>query len=117
MLPRPALRILAVAGLAALVLAGCGRRGALEPPGASAAATPVAGTSGSSEVKTGRLLPDSIGLGGGQAEPNAEAVRAGDELSPGAVPPSGSEAPVVTTKGAKRGYRIPKEPFILDPLL
>ncbi len=82
MLPRPALRILAVAGLAALVLAGCGRRGALEPPGASAAA-PAAGTSGSSEVKTGRLLPDSIGLGGGQAEPNAAAVRAGDELSRG----------------------------------
>jgi predicted small lipoprotein YifL len=116
MLPRPALRILAVAGLAALALAGCGRRGALEPPGASATTT-APGSSGSSGVKTARILPDSIGLGGGQAEPEAEAVRAGDELSPAAIPPSGTEAPVQTTKGAKRGYRIPKEPFILDPLL
>ncbi|GJE37457.1 LPS translocon maturation chaperone LptM [Methylobacterium persicinum] len=117
MLPRPALRLLAVAGLAALALAGCGRRGALEPPQASATA-PAAATNGAgSAVKTGRILPDSIGLGGGQAEPDAEAVRAGDELAPSAIPPSGSEAPVQTTKGAKRGYRIPKEPFILDPLL
>jgi len=116
MLPRPALRILAVASLAALALAGCGRRGALEPPQASAAPTAPA-NAGRPEVKTGRLLPDSIGLGGGQAEPEAEAVRAGDELSPGAIPPAGSEAPVTTTKGAKRGYRIPKEPFLLDPLL
>lgn len=119
MLPRSALRLLAVAGLAALALAGCGRRGALEPPQASAP-TPAAvsqGNSGGAAVKTARILPDSIGLGGGQAEPEPEAVRAGDELPPSAIPPSGSEAPVQTTKGAKRGYRIPKDPFILDPLL
>lgn len=116
MLPRSALRLLAVAGLAALALAGCGRRGALEPPQASAPATTTTGGAASS-VKTARILPGSIGLGGGQAEPEAEAVRAGDELAPSAIPPSGTEAPVETTKGAKRGYRIPKEPFILDPLL
>ncbi|MCJ2014789.1 LPS translocon maturation chaperone LptM [Methylobacterium sp. J-076] len=115
MLPRPALRLLAVAGLAALALAGCGRRGALEPPEASAPA-PTTNGAGSS-VKTARILPGSIGLGGGQAEPEPEAIRAGDELPLSATPPSGTEAPVQTTKGAKRGYRIPKEPFILDPLL
>jgi len=44
-------------------------------------------------------------------------VRAGDELSAAAVPPGGTEAPVETSRGARRGYRVPKEPFILDPLL
>jgi predicted small lipoprotein YifL len=117
MLPRPTLTLLAVAGLAALALGGCGRRGALEPPEASASSAVTPNGAASSGVKTARILPGSIGLGGGQAEPDAESVRAGDELSPSAIPPSGSEAPVQTTKGAKRGYRIPKEPFILDPLL
>ncbi|GJD34474.1 LPS translocon maturation chaperone LptM [Methylobacterium aerolatum] len=115
MLPRPALTILAVTSLAALALGGCGRRGALEPPQAAAPAAPAGPNA--SAPKTARILPGSIGLGGGQAEPEAEAVRAGDELAAGAIPPSGTEAPVQTTKGAKRGYRIPKEPFILDPLL
>ncbi|MBE7244709.1 MAG: hypothetical protein INR63_07160 [Actinomycetospora chiangmaiensis] len=117
MLPRSTLTFLAVTSLAALALGGCGRRGALEPPQASASAGATAATGTSAGPKTARILPGSIGLGGGQAEPEAEAVRAGDELSPGAIPPSGTEAPVQTTKGAKRGYRIPKEPFILDPLL
>ena len=33
------------------------------------------------------------------------------------VPPGGTEAPVETSRGARRGYRVPKEPFIQDPLL
>jgi predicted small lipoprotein YifL len=113
MLPRFPLGLLAVA-LAALALGGCGRRGALEPPQAAARPAPVNPASG---PKTARILPGSIGLGGGQAEPEPEAVRAGDELPLSATPPSGTEAPVQTGRGAKRGYRIPKEPFILDPLL
>ncbi|WP_331304135.1 hypothetical protein [Methylobacterium oryzae] len=44
-------------------------------------------------------------------------MRAGDELSAAAVPPGGTDAPVETSRGARRGYRVPKEPFILDPLL
>ncbi len=118
MLPRSALQILFVAGLSALTLAGCGRRGSLEPPPtAGAPAATTAPTGNPSSVKTARILPGSIGLGGGQAEPEAEAVRAGDELPASAVPPAGTEAPIQTSKGAKRGYRIPKDPFILDPLL
>lgn len=118
MLPRSALQILFVAGLSAVALAGCGRRGSLEPPPTAAApAATTAPTGNGTSVKSARILPGSIGLGGGQAEPEAEAVRAGDELPSSAIPPSGTEAPVQTTKGAKRGYRIPKEPFILDPLL
>lgn len=110
---RAASKILATMGLAALAASGCGRRGALEPP--QAAAT-VAGGSPQT-VNSARTLPDSIGLGGGRAEPDPDAVRAGDELAQAAVPPSGTEAPIQTSRGAKRGYRIPKDPFILDPLL
>ncbi|MDB5646944.1 MAG: hypothetical protein JWQ05_2613, partial [Methylobacterium sp.] len=54
---------------------------------------------------------------GGTAAPEPDAVRAGDELDALAVPGSGAEAPVKTTRGAKRGYVIPQRPFLLDPLL
>ncbi|MDP4005258.1 lipoprotein [Methylobacterium sp. NEAU K] len=109
----PALKLLATAGLVALAVSACGRRGALEPPQASAPVAPARADS----VNGRRSLPVSVGLGGGVAEPEAAAVRAGDELSGAAVPPGGTGAPVETSRGAKRGYRIPKEPFILDPLL
>lgn len=112
--PKPVLKLLAVAGLAALTLCACGRRGALEPPQAAA---PVGASRASGAVNGPRTLPDGIGLGGGTGEPEASAVRSGDQLALSAVPPSGTEAPVETSRGAKRGYRIPKEPFILDPLL
>lgn len=114
MFPNPVLKRLAAIGLAALALSACGRRGALEPPQPVA---PLKTSQASATVNGPRTLPDGIGLGGGTGEPAADAVRAGDELALSAVPPSGTEAPVETTRGAKRGYRIPKEPFILDPLL
>jgi hypothetical protein len=38
-------------------------------------------------------------------------------VSGGGVPRGGTDAPVETSRGARRGYRVPKEPFILDPLL
>ena len=62
-------------------------------------------------------VPGGPILGGGAATPEPDAVRAGDELDTLAVPGSGAEAPVKTTRGAKRGYVVPKEPFLLDPLL
>ncbi|MCJ2142363.1 LPS translocon maturation chaperone LptM [Methylobacterium sp. E-066] len=115
MLSSPALKLLAVSGLVALGVSACGRRGALEPP-QTAAPTPTA-QAGSDSVNGRRTLPVSVGLGGGAEEPTAEGVRTGDELSVAAVPPGGTGAPIETSRGAKRGYRIPKEPFILDPLL
>ncbi|MDP4021976.1 lipoprotein [Methylobacterium sp. NEAU 140] len=121
MLPRPALTLLAASALAALAVSACGRRGALEPPQA-AALGPAAGAQAApgavpGVVQGARTLPDSVGLGGGRPEPDPTAVRAGDELSLSAVPPAGTEAPIQTSRGAKRGYRIPRDPFILDPLL
>ncbi|WP_457105864.1 hypothetical protein [Methylobacterium sp. P5_C11] len=114
MLSNPILKLLAVSGLVALAASACGRRGGLEPPQATAPATakPV-----SDAVGGRRTLPVSVGLGGGAPEPDAASVRAGDELSAAAVPPGGTDAPVETSRGARRGYRVPKEPFILDPLL
>lgn len=117
MLPNRALTLLAAIGLA-LTVSACGRRGALEAPVASAG--PGTGmTAGASAGATAspRQLPGSVGLGGGSATPDPDAVRAGDELSLSAVPAGGSEAPIETSRGAKRGYRVPKAPFILDPLL
>ncbi|MEL6061266.1 MULTISPECIES: LPS translocon maturation chaperone LptM [unclassified Methylobacterium] len=117
MLSNPALKLFAASGLAALALAGCGRRGALEPPQTSAPAPANAAQAGSDTVNGRRTLPVSVGLGGGAPEPDPASVRAGDELSTAAVPPGGTEAPVQTSRGARRGYRVPKDPFILDPLL
>jgi predicted small lipoprotein YifL len=113
MLPTRALTLLAAIGLA-LTVSACGRRGALEAPVASAAPGPAAPGGATASP---RQLPGSVGLGGGSATPDPDAVRAGDELSLSAVPAGGSEAPIETSRGAKRGYRVPKTPFILDPLL
>lgn len=97
-----------------LAASGCGRRGSLEPPQA-AATQPRPEVSGA--TASARQLPGSVGLGGGSAAPNQAAVASGDELSPTAVTNAGTDAPVETSRGAKRGYTIPKQPFILDPLL
>jgi predicted small lipoprotein YifL len=78
----PVARALLIAGLVALGLTACGRRGALEAP------------------------PDP-------SAPQAQA-QTGNEEDEGTVP-----SPVGTPrqKASKKGYVIPKEPFVLDPLL
>jgi len=113
------LTTLAALGLVALAASGCGRRGGLEPPPGSAAPTrPVAGGSSTLGAPASpRALPQSVGLGGGTATPDPDAVRAGDELDAAAVASGGTESPILTTRGAKRGYVVPKQPFFLDPIL
>ncbi|WP_375463201.1 lipoprotein [uncultured Methylobacterium sp.] len=111
--PIRALTLPLAAILVALAVTGCGRRGALEPPDAGVKPQKT----GAPTATGARSLPQSIGLGGGSAEPDPLAVQAGDELSASAIPPSGTEAPVQTSRGAKRGYKIPKDSFLLDPLL
>ncbi len=104
-------------GLVALACTACGRRGGLEPPGtASANVAPAAARPGT--LASPRALPTtSVGVGDRAAAPDPDAVQAGDELSPAAIPPSADGVPVTTSRGAKRGYRVPKEPFILDAIL
>ncbi|WP_019903116.1 hypothetical protein [Methylobacterium sp. 77] len=101
MLFRSRLTLILVLGCVALAGAGCGRRGALQAPDTRAPAQPA-----------------GLGLGGPVVD--STAVADGDDLDPSAIsgtPQGVVEAPVQTTKGAKRGYNIPKKPFILDPLL
>ena len=104
-------------GLVALACTACGRRGGLEPPGtASATVAPVAARPG--VPASPRSLPTThVGVGDRGAPPDPDAVLAGDELSPAAIPPGADGVPVTTSRGGKRGYRVPKEPFILDAIL
>lgn len=103
--------------LVALAVTACGRRGALESPDAgvkpqrSATQAPAPARAGARQRTPGTGRDD------GSPEPDPLAVQAGDELPASAIPPSGTDAPVETGRGAKRSYRIPKEPFLLDPLL
>lgn len=114
------LSTIAAVGLVVLGTSACGRRGGLEPPSDDGLGRPVRSVAGLGPQgpASPRSLPRSIGLGGGASGADPVAVRDGDELAPSAVPPSsGTEAPVQTSRGAKRGYTIPKQPFFLDPLL
>ncbi|WP_375274011.1 hypothetical protein [Methylorubrum thiocyanatum] len=109
------LSILIALGLA-LACSACGRRGSLEPPGA-AVSEPAPGTR-SGVPASARSLPGStISVGDRGAAPDPEAVQAGDELSAAAIPAGGDGVPVTTSRGSKRGYRVPREPFILDSIL
>ena len=95
------LTTLAAFGFVALAVSACGRRGSLEAPPDGAAVRPS----------------NSRALAAGVATPASTAVQDGDELSPAAVAGGGFDTPLTTSRGAKRGYVIPKDPFILDPLL
>lgn len=99
--------------MVALAAGGCGRRGKLESPN-GATREPSRATSAPASA---RSLPNSIGVASGGAAPDADAVRDGDELPLSATPAGIDNAPVQTNRGAKRGFTIPKAPFILDPLL
>ncbi|MHC2003174.1 hypothetical protein ACYQR9_22455 [Methylobacterium sp. CM6241] len=102
MLFRSRLTLLFAVGCVALAGSGCGRRGALQAPDTRA---PVQSS--------------GIGLGASPVA-DATAVADGDDLDPTAIsgtPQAIFEAPVQTSRGVKRGYTVPKQPFILDPLL
>ena len=87
-------RALLVAGMLVLVLAACGRRGAPEAP---LTAAEVAAQQQSAQAR--------------QARAQAAAEDDDDE-------PRGVMVPTPTpTRRRARGYTIPQDPFILDPLL
>jgi predicted small lipoprotein YifL len=84
----PAARAFLLAGALVAALSACGRRGPLEPPGAQAVGASVpAGTT---------------------VEPEEERRRAGATIG---SPAPGGRNPV------RRGFTVPQQPFILDPLL
>jgi predicted small lipoprotein YifL len=106
------------ASLLALGLAGCGRRGPLEAPPEAAAPAPraapastraasrtVATQPASASIAT---QPQSVTLDTPEDETDEEDVTQG-------VVPTPNPTPGSRKRG--RGYTIPKDPFILDPLL
>jgi len=123
-------RLALLAGIIVVSLAACGRRGPLEAPpdptaaaaqrqredvrrqrqGAAPAANPTgAATAGLTEVPAvaqARRPEGVTPVPGEDDEP--------DELPSNIVP---SPVPTPQSGGRKRGVTIPKEPFILDPLL
>ena len=103
-------------GLVALACTACGRRGGLQPPGTASVETAPVVRPGVPASPRG-LPTTSVGVSDRAAAPDSDAVQAGDELSPAAIPPGSDGVPVTTSRGGKRGYRIPKEPFILDAIL
>lgn len=87
-------RALLIAGLVLIGLTACGRRGALQAP------------------------PDPAALAAAKAQPQKAAAVPGDEDDDEETTTTlPSPTPTPRSKGNRRAYTIPKEPFILDPLL
>jgi predicted small lipoprotein YifL len=123
------LRALATASLIVLALAACGRRGPLEAPLDPATA---AAQRQREEIRRqrqgGPAAANPTGAAvAGQTEipPVAEARRSEgtppvpDEDDADELPSNIAPTPIPTPQngGRKRGVTIPKDPFILDPLL
>jgi predicted small lipoprotein YifL len=102
------------ASLLALGLSGCGRRGPLEappdapPPRAAPAAARQAARAAAAQPPSIVTQPGSVTLDTPEDETDEE-----ETASSLVAPPT--PTPVPRKRG--RGYTIPKEPFILDPLL
>ena len=127
-LASPAGRTFLIAGLLVLGLAACGRRGALEPP-----PDPVAIAAEREKAAQRQALRSSQNRGSvpsGQSAPalegqtnvpgQAQVADGGDADDPeaeGPVAASPAAALGATRKRVRQPFVIPKEPFILDPLL
>ena len=107
-------RAFVLASLLVLALSACGRRGRLEaPPDPIAVAADQQPPAERERIKGHR--------GGGSAAiaaPTPGGAQADDDEDEEEVRgPAIAPAPAPRTKTPRRGYTIPKEPFILDPLL
>lgn len=124
-------RLPASAGRASLVCSGalliaigfgaCGRRGPLEPPVEAAAVAPPA----AAEPADRRLRPRSGTQTRATASPTTLATRSGEIVADSPDSPEDDDpdevtqavSPLPTPRKRSRAYSVPKEPFILDPLL
>lgn len=129
--PAPSRSLLALPLLALLVaggLAGCGRRGPLQPPSPDPSVPPAAAVEAPAPTPAGRAAPRDRRLRQGAAAPAAPTTLA---TQPGAVVAdapddeddetdtarSVSPSPTPTARKRTRAYSVPNEPFLLDPLL
>ena len=111
MLAQPSTRtVLLVVGLLALALSACGRRGALEAPPSPAALRQASQPQGP-VGRNGR--PAGAPSQGTPAPADPVVEEEEDSLLPDVLrQPSQTSDPQ-----RRRNYTIPKQPFILDPLL
>jgi predicted small lipoprotein YifL len=126
-------RCLILVGLVVMTLTACGRRGPLEPPPDPAAIAAQRqreelrrqrGQGRAGVAQTGAEVTTG-GATAGQTRipPLAQANRTEGEPAPDADEdelPSIVPSPAPTPRSSasrKRGYVVPKEPFVLDPLL
>ena len=127
-LASPAGRSLLIAGLLVLALAACGRRGALEAPPDPAAI--AAERQKAAQRQALRASQNRGSVPSGQSAPalegqtnvpgQAQVADGGDADDPEAEGPAAANpagALGATRKRVRQPFVIPKEPFILDPLL
>jgi predicted small lipoprotein YifL len=95
------------ASVLALGLAGCGRRGPLEPP-PDAAAAPARQVAARPVPASPATLPQQGTLDTPDDETDEQ-----EQVVQNVVPTPAAPG----SRKRSRGYTIPKEPFILDPLL
>jgi predicted small lipoprotein YifL len=91
------------AGALLLLLSGCGVRGPLEAP-------PAAGTPArQGQVQAGGAVRPADGVPGADEDETPDTAGLVRQPVPSAQPG--------TTTGGRRGFTVPKDPFVLDPLL
>ncbi len=125
-LPLP--RLVIATCLVALSLTACGRRGALEPPPDPAAIAAerqkaaqrqaVRASQGRGSVPAGQSAPTLEGQTNVPGQ--AQVADGGDADDPEAEGPAAASPTTdlgATRKRVRQPFVIPKEPFILDPLL
>lgn len=118
-------RVLLLAGLVSLGLAACGRKGALEaPPDPAALRAAGQGTAPARRTSTDAALTQGRGLAANaqatQATANTAPIGAtpgADEEEDGFLPGFFSQPAQTNSPTRRRTFTVPKEPFILDPLL
>lgn len=124
----PAGRLVLVAGIVLIELTACGRRGALEAPPDPAAIAREQEKAAKRKAARSSLAP-SVGTGGQQisaleGETNvpgrAQVADGGDADDPAAEGPAAATTGILDPsrkRSRRQPFVIPKEPFILDPLL
>ncbi len=102
-----------IAGVAALSLGGCGRRGQPEPPG-QASGAPAAAPRRAASANAAAASPTTLATRPQALVENTPDDETGSEDQAASVSPQPTPGPATRRR---RPYDVPKQPFILDPLL
>ncbi len=105
-------RSLVLMALLVLALSACGRRGRLEAP-----PDPIAVAAEQQRQAERDRLKGQKGKQAAASEAPSRAAQAEDDDEEEATGPVIAPTPAPRNKTPRRGFIIPKDPFILDPLL